>query len=80
MSYDIILHAARTTQASPQLNMLITEYDFNNALKESNQTEQELLDFLYLHFNFKLMQKENFPTNNGNLKFYNFRCQKYERK
>lgn len=78
MSYDIILHAARTAQASPQLNTLITEYDFNNALKESNQTEQELLDFLYLHFNFKLMQKETFPTNKGNLKFYNFRCQKYE--
>ncbi|NLA14215.1 MAG: hypothetical protein GX867_08195 [Tissierellia bacterium] len=75
MSYDIILHAAKTTKASPPLNTLITEYDFNNALKESNQTEQELLDFLNLHFNFKLMKKENFPTNKGNLKFYNFRCQ-----
>lgn len=74
MSYEIVLYAARTAQSQPQLNTLITEYDFNKALSESNQTEQELLNFLSLHFNLNLMQKENFPTNKGNIKFYNFRC------
>lgn len=75
MSYEIVLSAAQTTKVSPQFNMLITEYDFKNALKETNQTEQELLDFLVLHFNFALMQKEKFISNNKKIKLYNFRYQ-----
>ena len=75
MSYKIVLSAAQTTKASPQFNMLITEYDFKNALKETNQTEQELLDFLVLHFNFTLMKKEEFSSNNKKIKLYNFRYQ-----
>lgn len=80
MSYDIVLQAANNTKVNPVFNCLITETDFKNALIESNQTEQELLNFLQKNFNFILIQKQSFLTQNGLKKFYNFRCSDYDKK
>lgn len=80
MSYDIVLQAANNTKINPVFNCLITETDFKNALIESNQTEPELLNFLQKNFNFILIQKQSFLTQNGLKNFYNFRCSDYDKK